>query len=61
MLKSIPILFQEFTIAPDNGNNLTEHEFPAPRIATAIRIHPVETNGPLTCLRVGVYGTQGGE
>ncbi|KAL9952417.1 hypothetical protein ACROYT_G039667 [Oculina patagonica] len=48
----------EFTIAPDNGNNLTEHEFPAPRIATAIRIHPVETNGPLTCLRVGVYGTQ---
>ena len=56
---SIPTLFQEFQIAPDDGNILTENELADIRSALAVRIHPIETSGSPICLRVGVYGTAG--
>jgi len=49
---------KEFPIAPADGNSSTENELVTPRLASAVRIHPIETNGPPMCLRVGVYGTR---
>jgi len=51
--------FQAFPVAPANGNSSVENELTSPRLALAVRIHPIETNGPPMCLRVGVYGTKG--
>ena len=59
MFLSSSNFFQVFTIAPDDGNNATERELGTPRLALAVRIHPIDTNGPPMCLRVGVYGTRG--
>ena len=51
--------FQVFTIAPVDGNSSTLNELNTSRLALAVRIHPIDANGPPTCLRVGAYGTKG--
>jgi len=51
--------FQGFPITPADGNSSIENELAPPRLALAVRIHSIETNGPPMCLRVGVYGTRG--